>query len=95
MHRLVNVTDRLQDIFTVFRDTVDRHADAVIQLDRALGECGQADDTPARYHDSTWVAWTRTPPRCIQFSATHEQASDAEVSRKGRRRPKHSLLEWR
>jgi hypothetical protein len=59
--------------------TVDCHAEAVSQADRALGECGQADDTPAKYADGTWVAWTRTPPRSFQSSATYEGALEVEV----------------
>jgi hypothetical protein len=49
MHRLVHATDGLQDNFhRVIEGIVDRHAEAISQVDRTVGECGQADGTPGR-----------------------------------------------
>jgi hypothetical protein len=73
MHRLVNVTDGLQDNFNrVMRDIVDRHSMAVSQVDRALGKRGPADRTPRLNRDTGARLDIGSSPLTPSFDETME-----------------------
>jgi hypothetical protein len=73
MHRLVNVTDGLQDNFNrVMRDIVGRHSVAVSQVDRVLGKRDPIDSTPDLKRDAGARLDIEPSPLTPSFDETME-----------------------